>query len=122
MIECQRGAAQYAARYAFMVLDADRDGLISVDELLRFELFASYGQTVVERIHSHFEYTSGCHGHLNVEDFCRLSAMVGWCVYSVTCYHATLSFTHTRSCVRDSAKVDSACLTRELERRTVSNS
>lgn len=57
------------------VLDADRNGLIGVDELLRFELFASYGQTVVERIHAHFDYTSGVHGHLNVEDFVRLSAM-----------------------------------------------
>jgi hypothetical protein len=49
------------------VLDADRNGLIGVDELLRVELFASYGQTVVERIHAHFEYTSGVHGQLNAE-------------------------------------------------------
>lgn len=67
--------AQYAARYTFMVLDADRDGLVGVEELLRFELFASYGQTVVERIHAHFDYTSGFHGHLNIDDFCRLSAL-----------------------------------------------
>lgn len=74
MAECQRAAAEYAARYAFMVLDADRDGLIGVDELLRFELFASYGQTVVERIHAQFDYSSGFHGHLNAEDFIRLNA------------------------------------------------
>jgi hypothetical protein len=50
------------------VMDADRDGLVGVDELLRFELFASYGQTVVERVHAHFEYTSGFHGRaLHVE-------------------------------------------------------
>ena len=73
--ECTRGAQQYAARYAFMVLDEDRDGLVGVEELLRMELFASYAQTVVERIHAHFDYTSGVHGQFNVEDFCRLSAM-----------------------------------------------
>lgn len=66
---------QYAARYTFMVLDADRDGLVGVEELLRLELFASYGQAVVERIHSHFDYASGFHGHLNIDDFCRLCAL-----------------------------------------------
>jgi hypothetical protein len=59
-----------------VVLDADRDGRIHVDELLRYELFASYGQAVVERMHAYYECEgSGTRGSLDESDFCRLSAM-----------------------------------------------
>jgi serine/threonine-protein phosphatase 2A regulatory subunit B'' len=59
-----------------VVLDADRDGRVHVDELLRYELFASYGQAVVERMHAYYECEgSGTRGSLDESDFCRLSAM-----------------------------------------------
>ena len=49
-----------------MVLDADRDGRVHVDELLRYELFASYGQAVVERMHAYYECEgSGTRGSLD---------------------------------------------------------
>lgn len=48
-----------AARLAFARLDADRDGLIGIDELLRAEAFASYGQAVVERVHAVWDYGRG---------------------------------------------------------------
>ena len=47
-----------------------------MDELLRYELFASYGQAVVERMHAYYECEgSGTRGSLDESDFCRLSAM-----------------------------------------------
>ena len=50
-------------------------GLIGLDEILRFELFASYGQTVVERIYSHWEVSSGVYMHMCMDDFLRLAQM-----------------------------------------------
>lgn len=64
-----------AARLAFARLDADRDGLIGIDELLRAEAFASYGQAVVERVHAVWDYGRGDRavaGKFSEEDWRRL--------------------------------------------------
>ena len=55
-------------------LDRDGDGYVGLDELLRHELFASYSQAVVERIHAFFPYGDRRkHGALDVDDFVKLT-------------------------------------------------
>ena len=56
-------------------MDVDRDGLIGIDELLRAEAFASYGQAVVERVHAVWDYGRGkgaVSGMFTEEDWRRL--------------------------------------------------
>ena len=56
-------------------LDRDGDGYVGLDELLRHELFASYSQAVVERIHAFFPYGDrGKHGSLDEDDFVKLTS------------------------------------------------
>ena len=57
----QQGATSIGPRrrLAFAHTDVDRDGLIGIDELLRAEAFASYGQAVVERAHAVWDYGRG---------------------------------------------------------------
>ena len=51
--------ADVSARLAFRRLDADGDGFVGLDDLLRSDQFASYGQAVVERIHAVWDYNAG---------------------------------------------------------------
>ena len=51
--------ADVSARLAFRRLDADGDGFVGLDDLLRSDQFASYGQAVVERIHAVWDYDAG---------------------------------------------------------------
>lgn len=67
-------AREYRARMHHARLDADGDGYIGLDELLRHELFASYSQAVVERVHAFFPYADRAkHGELDEDDFVKLT-------------------------------------------------
>ena len=67
-------AREYRARMHHARLDADGDGYIGLDELLRHELFASYSQAVVERVHAYFPYADRAkHGELDEDDFVKLT-------------------------------------------------
>ena len=67
-------AREYRARMHHARLDRDGDGYVGLDELLRHELFASYSQAVVERIHAFFPYGDrGKHGSLDEDDFVKLT-------------------------------------------------
>ena len=67
-------ANEYRARMHHARLDRDGDGYVGLDELLRHELFASYSQAVVERIHAFFPYGDRRkHGALDVDDFVKLT-------------------------------------------------
>ena len=67
-------ANEYRARMHHARLDRDGDGYVGLDELLRHELFASYSQAVVERIHAFFPYGDrGKHGSLDEDDFVKLT-------------------------------------------------
>ena len=68
-------AREYRARMHHARLDRDGDGYVGLDELLRHELFASYSQAVVERIHAFFPYGDrGKHGSLDEHDFVKLTS------------------------------------------------
>ena len=68
-------AREYRARMHHARLDRDGDGYVGLDELLRHELFASYSQAVVERIHAFFPYGDrGKHGSLDEDDFVKLTS------------------------------------------------
>ncbi len=60
---------ELAARYAFTLLDSDKDDRVMVEDLKRFELFVPYGSDVLKLCFGNWQYASGAAGLMDVEDF-----------------------------------------------------
>ncbi|KAG2448590.1 hypothetical protein HYH02_006481 [Chlamydomonas schloesseri] len=69
--EVEAAKREYAARYAFMVLDQDLDGHIRVDQVSSFDMFGCYAPAVLEYAFKHWRFASGFKGYLNMDDFVR---------------------------------------------------
>eukprot|EP00232_Nephroselmis_pyriformis_P026585 CAMPEP_0182855596 /NCGR_PEP_ID=MMETSP0034_2-20130328/1944_1 /TAXON_ID=156128 /ORGANISM="Nephroselmis pyriformis, Strain CCMP717" /LENGTH=361 /DNA_ID=CAMNT_0024986587 /DNA_START=15 /DNA_END=1098 /DNA_ORIENTATION=+ len=69
--ECDSQKRGFAARYAFCLIDADHDGLIDLRGAERYELFAPYAHSVLERCFGMWEFTSGARGQMTLDDFLK---------------------------------------------------
>eukprot|EP00775_Hariotina_reticulata_P004080 gene4080-4327_t len=74
--ESEHQRRNYAARYAFVVLDSDSDGYISMAQAESYELFAPYPREVLQYAWRFWRWQSGFPGYLNIEDFVRFT---DWC-------------------------------------------
>lgn len=68
LLEVQRTASGYAARYAFCLLDEDHDGLIGLEEVMRYELFLPYSVCVLQHCYQFWQFME-VQGRMNSEDF-----------------------------------------------------
>ncbi|GIL80852.1 hypothetical protein Vretimale_9435 [Volvox reticuliferus] len=73
--EVEAAKREYAARYAFMVLDQDLDGHIRVDQVGSFDMFGCYSATVLEYAFKHWRFASGFKGYLNMDDFVKFVSL-----------------------------------------------
>ncbi|GLI60685.1 hypothetical protein VaNZ11_002887 [Volvox africanus] len=73
--EVEAAKREYAARYAFMVLDQDLDGHIRVDQVGSFDMFGCYSPTVLEYAFKHWRFASGFKGYLNMDDFVKFVSL-----------------------------------------------
>lgn len=69
--DAEAAKREYAARYAFMLLDQDLDGHVRVDQVRSFDMFGCYASDVVDYAFKHWRYASGFKGYLNMDDFIR---------------------------------------------------
>lgn len=69
--ETEKQRREYAARYAFVVLDQDHDGYIPADQIDAYELFAPYSPEVLKWAFRLWRWQSGFPGFLNIEDFVK---------------------------------------------------
>mmetsp|Transcript_1278 Transcript_1278/g.1498 ORF Transcript_1278/g.1498 Transcript_1278/m.1498 type:complete len:538 (-) Transcript_1278:1109-2722(-) len=68
LLDVQRTASGYASRYAFCLLDEDHDGLIGLEEVMRYELFLPYSISVLQHCYTHWHFME-VPGRMNSEDF-----------------------------------------------------
>ncbi|GLC59488.1 hypothetical protein PLESTB_001492700 [Pleodorina starrii] len=73
--EVEAAKREYAARYAFMVLDQDLDGHIRVDQVGSFDMFGCYSGAVLEYAFKHWRFASGFKGYLNMDDFVKFVSL-----------------------------------------------
>lgn len=71
--ETDQQRREYAARYAFMLLDQDSDGFISQLHVELYDVFSCYSSEVLKLCFRDWRFTSGFKGFLNIEDFVRFT-------------------------------------------------
>uniref|UniRef100_A0A383W633 EF-hand domain-containing protein n=1 Tax=Tetradesmus obliquus TaxID=3088 RepID=A0A383W633_TETOB len=69
--ETERQRREYAARYAFVCLDGDGDGYLSVEQVEGYDLFSCYAPRVLHAAFAAWRWASGFPGFLNIDDFVR---------------------------------------------------
>lgn len=67
--ECDNQRRELTARYAFFLLDEDKDGLIGADDVQRFEMYHSYGLDLLRACLANWNFNSGVAGRMDLEDF-----------------------------------------------------